>query len=212
MFFSQRDPRWADVKLGTSGATIGGMGCLDTSAASILDGFGVQTDPGRLNRWLARNDGFIQGSLFVFAAIEALGVQLEAVIDCSRQPAPMDLVAQALDLGQGVVALVDFRPGGSVNQHWVRILAYDAEEEDCRIVDPWMPPGYELYWLMARYAVPAWDDPARAIFRLAMYSWPGRTSASAFGVRGVGRDFCQERLYRRPGAVRRLLGRMGLAR
>lgn len=165
--FSQRDPRWADVRLGVGQEHIGASGCLMTCVASLLvDVVGLDTDPGRLNRWLARNKGYNDGNLFVFSSVASLGLQLEDVIPCPG-PAPMDKIKATLAVGGGVIVKVDFDPGGAIQQHWVRVL--DVLADDCKIMDPWLPPGSEIYWLMPRYATPTWPNPATAILHVALY-------------------------------------------
>jgi hypothetical protein len=166
MHFWQRAPRFAGIRLGFSEHTIGSQGCLLCVVAEIL-AYVLGTDPARLNRWLARHGGFVDGCRFVFRAVEPLGLRLVQVVDCLSTPAPMDMVGQALGRGEFVLAMVDFAPSmRKLQQHWVRILSCD--EDDCVISDPWLECG-EIS-LMARYALPSWDDPSRAIFRLAVYS------------------------------------------
>jgi len=178
MNYSQKHPQWKDVPLGTSYTTIGGYGCLLCSLASyiaesditIRDGQIV--DPGVLNRWLALNNGYAQGNLLIFNAVERIGLRLADYITCANKPAPMSELAAALDRGAGVLIEVDFQAGGALNQHWVRLLKlYDDE---ALIVDPWLPPEYEIRWLMASEyghpkGKPPWSDPARAIYRAAIY-------------------------------------------
>lgn len=172
--FSQRDPRWSGETLGTGPLTLGQAGCLVTAAASLLcDVVGVQTDPRRLNAWLTCNAGYVDGDLFVFAALEGLGAAFDHFEYCELYAAPIGEVAQALVAGRGVLARVDFSPGGSVQQHWVRILDVIGDPEkpgaDCLIMDPWQLPGSEVIKLLDKYGAPGWDA-ARAIFTLATYS------------------------------------------
>lgn len=166
--FSQADERWGRVNLGTGGGhTLASAGCLVTAVAGMLaDTFEVMTDPGRLNRWLCRNGGFVYGNLFVFDSLRQLGIA-SAVVDCELTPAPIDEVAVMLDAGGAVLAEVDFYPGGTVQRHWVRILR--VVTDDCEMHDPWLPPGSGMYSLMARYGHYSWPGPARALFRLAFY-------------------------------------------
>src|SRR3972149_5513680 len=160
--FSQRDPRWADIHLGTGQETIGQAGCLMTCVASLLvDVCGVETDPGRLNRWLACNGGYRDANLFIFSSVAPLGLKLTDVIPCLSDPAPMERMVATLVGGGGVIVKGDFAPGGAIQQHWVRLL--DVGAEDCRIADPWLPPGSVEYWLMPRYSIPEWPNPERAI-------------------------------------------------
>ncbi len=43
--YSQRDPRWANLKLGTSGLTIGRYGCTTTGIADLSTYFGDNLTP-----------------------------------------------------------------------------------------------------------------------------------------------------------------------
>jgi len=181
--FSQRDPRWADIRLGLSGQeTIGLAGCLMTCVASLVrDIAGLDTDPGRLNRWLARNGGYLDGNLFVFASVAKLGLKLKDVVPCMQTAAPVGRITETLAAGGGVLVKVDFDPGGAIQQHWVRVLELKAD--DAVVMDPWLPPGNEVYWLMPRYAIPAWPDPATAILHIALYERGNTPEADATQVR-----------------------------
>ncbi len=199
--YSQVDPAYKGIALGTSTSTIGGVGCLMTSLASGLTDLGVTIngrvpDPPQLNRWLARNGGFVNSAggttnanLLVFGVVNRLaGVRLAKFVDCRKTSAPMTEIAGAIAAGKVVLVEVDFTPGGTLQQHWVRLLperpgVSPAETlvflgSDARIMDPWMPPGSEFRWLMTCYALPGWDTPARAIMRVAIYE-PTEESPSA---------------------------------
>lgn len=166
--FSQRDPRWADIHLGTGQETLGQAGCLISCIASALcDVAGYDTDPGRLNRWLARHDGFARLNHFVFASVAPLEMALQDVIPCPG-PAPMDKIVATLNAQGAVIAKVDFEPNDrAVQQHWVRVL--ELSGEDCIIMDPWLLPGCEVYYMLPRYARHDWANAAIAILHLALY-------------------------------------------
>ena len=69
--FAQGDPRWALDPLGPTEATLHAEGCAVTSAAMVLASYGIDTDPGRLNRFLASHEGFTpQGWLYWEKAAE----------------------------------------------------------------------------------------------------------------------------------------------
>lgn len=55
--FLQGDPRWGGDHLGATEDSFASVGCAVTSAAMVLAGYGVDTDPGRLNRFLTKLDG-----------------------------------------------------------------------------------------------------------------------------------------------------------
>lgn len=174
--FSQRDPRWATELLGTSDITIGAAGCLLTCAAGLLADAGVGTDPGRLNRWLVANGGFVDDNLFVFQSIIPFGVTLVDLIFCPRTPAPVDVLAEHLAQGHAVIAEVDFTPGGIIQPHWIRLL----NVHDRIILDPWQLPGQEMTDLR-NYCAPGWDV-ARAIMVFAIYTIAARNVGSSIPI------------------------------
>lgn len=55
--FFQGDPRWEVDPLGASSGTLGAEGCAVSSAAMTLAGYGVDVDPGRLNKFLTALPG-----------------------------------------------------------------------------------------------------------------------------------------------------------
>jgi len=71
--FAQGDPRWRRDLLGQTPATIHAEGCAVSSAAMVLASYGIDTDPGRLNRFLTQHGGFTpQGWLYWEKAPEIL--------------------------------------------------------------------------------------------------------------------------------------------
>jgi len=148
--FSQRDPRWSRNTLGTSALTIGEAGCLITALATILVDWGVNTDPGRLNRWLRDNAGYQDGARLRFYAPAGLGADLVEIIACRYTPAPAATLLDYIALGYAVLIEVNARPGKPHASHWTRLT------ETGQVMDPWQPPGNEVVPL-ARYALPGWD-------------------------------------------------------
>lgn len=55
--FLQSDPGWGGDQLGPTEDSLASAGCAVTSAAMVLAGYGVDTDPGRLNAFLNSLDG-----------------------------------------------------------------------------------------------------------------------------------------------------------
>ncbi|MBN1248875.1 MAG: hypothetical protein JXC32_14535 [Anaerolineae bacterium] len=203
--FSQLDDAWKRVMLGESSTTIGANGCLLCSVASGLADLGVQiqglpADPPRLNRWLARNKGYVaprsqtrERSLFVFDSMQPLGVKMVDYIDARRRSAPLDVIEKALAADDLFVVIhVDFSPGGTAQQHWVRAVAW--YEHDIKVMDPWITGSTQESYLMTRYALPSWDDPSRAIYRIAVYqAVDPETTYPTSGV--TTRTIVQEQLY-----------------
>lgn len=63
--FAQADPRWAQDLLGPTASTMGSEGCAVSSAAMVLAYYGVNVDPGLLNKFLTDHDGYTpQGWLY----------------------------------------------------------------------------------------------------------------------------------------------------
>jgi hypothetical protein len=161
--FSQRDPLWASKRLGTSPLTIGKAGCLITCVSGLLCDFGVATDPGRLNTWLIATRGYVDDNLFVFKSVEPYGVTFEGLTVCRAKPAPLQTIEGALSSdNRQVIVMVDFNPGGAIQQHWVRLLTNTDD-----ISDPWRLKGSEQRNL-SDYFAPGWDA-ARAIMAVAIY-------------------------------------------
>ena len=176
--FSQRDPRWADERLGTGELSIGQAGCLLSSVAALLASWGYPTDPHRLNEFVRQSFGFVDDNLFVFASVDGLGCRFVELVNCELVAAPVAKLREAIAAGYGVVACVDAVPGGTLQRHWVWLCgdpstAAAASAQDDKqglvwtIVDPWMTPGRELRDLSA-YLAAGWD-PARGIFAAAIY-------------------------------------------
>jgi hypothetical protein len=194
MEFSQRDSRWAEDRLGSSQVTIGKGGCLLTAAATMVADWGTETDPGRLNNWLRSHGGFADGSLLLFGAFAELGAQFTDYTDCKTVPAPIQRIRNALRVGNVVFVAIDWSPGGSVQTHWVRVLALD--EHDGLLMDPWQAPGKGLVKL-STYLAPDWDA-ARGIFEVAFYR--KASGASSARESGAQHSAHQRQLYVRTHA------------
>jgi len=55
--YFQADARWAQDLIGASPSTLGAEGCAVSAAAMTLASYGIDTDPGRLNHFLAALPG-----------------------------------------------------------------------------------------------------------------------------------------------------------
>jgi Peptidase C39 family len=63
--FAQSDARWGNNPLGLTPSSLGAEGCAVCSAAMVLSYYGVDLDPGRLNKFLSENEGYTeQGWLY----------------------------------------------------------------------------------------------------------------------------------------------------
>jgi hypothetical protein len=166
-YFSQADPAWKNIKLGTSTvATIGSHGCLLCDVASILTYYQKDTNPARLNDDLKRVNGFYQGSLLVYGAVTQIypdvTIDWSNYIDCSTESAPLDKIDAILQSKRLVIVKVDFKPATSeLNEHWVTIIG-KTEDGSYLIMDP--IDGSEQFF-QARYG-----DPARYIFKIVVFN------------------------------------------
>ena len=58
--FRQGDPQWSIQLLGNTASTLGAEGCAVASAAMVFSYYGIDTDPGRLNRFLTETGGYTE--------------------------------------------------------------------------------------------------------------------------------------------------------
>jgi hypothetical protein len=164
--YSQRDTEWSQDRLGSNPLTMGEVGCLVTAVSSVVtDLTSYSMAPGYLNYWLRENKGFASGNLFVFNSVAGLGLKLNEFIRAANNEMPLDKLTAALDEGAAVVLQVDSTPGGTLNQHWVRLMS--LTDRDGEIMDPWQLPGRERIKL-SKYFASGWT-PKRAIFAAAVY-------------------------------------------
>jgi len=68
--FLQKDPRWANDRLGKSSDTMGSDGCLVTATAMALGNLGFKTTPADLNKRLTATDSFTKQGWLIWSGIE----------------------------------------------------------------------------------------------------------------------------------------------
>ena len=119
--FKQCDSRWGSDRLGTSSNTICSAGCLMSSMSMALAGTGHGYNPQTLNRWLTSNGGYVSGDLFVWGAVNSLGLTYEGKVSNGQIKAKLD---------QGKVVICNVHNGG----HWV--LAYGYSGDNILVNDP----------------------------------------------------------------------------
>jgi len=162
--FSQKDPRWKDIKLGTSNSTIGGYGCLMTDATMVARYYGHDVNPAQMNQLLIDNGGYVNGNLFVFGALTDIFpdvvIDWNNFINCIDTPAPLGTIDAMLLAGYPVIVQVDFNPSDAdIDQHWVTIV---GKQGGSYIIND--PIDGARVKFEERYG-----DPSRYIFRLAGY-------------------------------------------
>ena len=127
--FAQDDPRWSDVRLGTSTDTLGDEGCAVTSAAMLAAFYGIKTDPQQLNALLTRKGGLDSEGLIDWNRVSMAGPdRMELSYDGE---ASYDLIDKSLLAGNPVIVLIPLRSGA---YHFVVIMGKDGQ--DYLIRDP----------------------------------------------------------------------------
>jgi hypothetical protein len=131
--YSQRDVRWKDHPLGTK-STIGANGCLMTCASMVCNHFGHMENPLELNDWLTSHNGYLDGNLFLWAAIERLYPDMKFA-GFAYNPTTAQIVS-AIGGGTLPIMYVDFDDSTpQVEMHWV--LGIGVMGQDVIISDPW---------------------------------------------------------------------------
>ena len=137
--FSQNDPLWKGDRLGSSG-TIGGVGCLMTDVAMLLNWYGHNVTPKTLNQSIIDNKGY-SGNLFIWQIIPVLfsdvtwGGMVSGVVNPLTKT-QMDYIKARIDEGYPVILQIDTIPSTSkLDEHWV--LAVDYDGDDFIVADPW---------------------------------------------------------------------------
>lgn len=131
--YNQRDIRWAAHPLGTK-STIGANGCLMTCASMVCNHFGHASNPLALNNWLTANDGYLDGNLFLWAAIERLYPDMR--FDGFVYNPTTAQIRAAILAGTLPIMFVDFDDSTPlIEMHWV--LGIGVTGNDAIIADPW---------------------------------------------------------------------------
>lgn len=178
---SQRDPRWADVKVGSGALTFGEVGCLVTAATMLANAFGDSLTPDKANEKLLAAHGYSNGNLLVFASVQDMSaaVVMSGFIECLARPAPLDEINRRLDAGE--LAVVELRPVFNANtdrRHWV--LLYEKNGVTYRIADPIDGKLKDL----SSYGWGKWDS-AMIITRAVFYKSTGVFQKDVITADGV---------------------------
>lgn len=133
-FFSQGDPAWANVKLGTCPETIGSAGCAITAVAMAMTSLGVEVNPRTLNDYLTNNHGYASGCLIFWGkAAEFDGSAGVGWVHIGVLGSPESL-RDGLDQGKRVIV-----KSTRFGEHWVFIAGYDGSGtnwDDFYYLDP----------------------------------------------------------------------------
>jgi hypothetical protein len=175
----QQDPAWAGAPLGSSPTeTIGSAGCAITAVTMMLRYYGIDTDPGAFNAWLAANGGYAYDDQLIWDAVTRYSGGRVAF---SGWIGPdLGIIEAELDAGRPVVAEVHL--GG--NQHFILLTGYSTDG-GLELNDPWFNDSVRLG---DRYASPGWDIVSIRTFMPADPAGPrghGRVSWLANAVAAV---------------------------
>jgi hypothetical protein len=136
--FRQSDPKWGQDKLGTTPASLAAEGCAVASAAMVLAAYGIDTDPGRLNKYLTENAGYVGTGWIVWEkAAEISGGKFEKAYE---DPPSFWLIDNNLRAGNPVIAKLRAKDG---TNHFVVICGKDGY--DYLTSDPGTAEGRGVY-------------------------------------------------------------------
>lgn len=124
---SQRDPRWAQKKLGASPLTIGRYGCTTTATCMGLSAFGIRMTPDQI---AAKQDAYTQDGLIIW---DKLGLPFRMR---SRIRGRNDQAILASLKSPDEFVLLEVADGS----HWVLATGktlFETAGKDYRIADPW---------------------------------------------------------------------------
>lgn len=165
--FSQRNPHWAHIPLGSSSYTIGTAGCAVVAAAMLGTLYEPALTPDILAIRLNATGGFTSNGLLIWAKVaEAVdGLEFVSYHRWRDGPANVAQVRDALSQGPQIIQ-VDFKPTTSApDMHFVLGLGMTEDGDDIDIIDPWT--GYRGT-LLNVYGKPGWDL-ARAVYAMAEF-------------------------------------------
>lgn len=136
----QNDEKWKNVRLGNSSETLGGWGCLLTSATMMLNGIGYNETPETVNEKMKKAGGF-QGAFFIPSVLPYIwpNCAYRDMQSCESYPAPIAQIDQALAEGKPVILQVDWNQQAGVQTHFV--LVKEKRGDDYVIYDPYKYSG-----------------------------------------------------------------------
>jgi hypothetical protein len=158
----QNDEKWKNVKLGNSSETIGGWGCLLTSATMMLNGIGYKETPETVNEKMKKAGGF-QGAFFIPSVLPYIwpNCAYRDMQSCENYPAPLAEIDAAIAAGKPVILQVDWNKQVGVQTHFV--LVREKRGDDYVIYDPYKYGG---------------DSPEKEVLLTTRYKYNGATPAA----------------------------------
>ncbi|MBE0671229.1 MAG: C39 family peptidase [Anaerolineales bacterium] len=158
----QNDDAWKKSSLGHSSETIGGWGCLLTSATMMLNGIGYNETPLTVNEKM-KNAGGFQGAFFIPSVLPYIwpNCAYRDVQPCETLPAPIAQIDAAVAQGKPVILQVDWNKQAGIQTHFV--LVKERKGDDYVIYDPYKYSG---------------DAPDKEVLLTARYKYNGAKLAS----------------------------------
>ena len=136
----QNDEKWKNTKLGNSSETIGGWGCLLTSATMMLNGIGYSETPETVNEKMKKAGGF-QGAFFIPSVLPFVwpNCAYRDMQPCESAPAPIAQIDAAVTAGKPVILQVDWNKQTGIQTHFV--LVKEKKGNDYILYDPYKYGG-----------------------------------------------------------------------
>lgn len=157
----QNDEKWKNTKLGNSSETIGGWGCLLTSATMMLNGIGYNETPETVNEKMKKAGGF-QGAFFIPSVLPYIwpNCAYRDMQPCEHSPAPLAQIDAAIAAGKPVILQVDWNKQTGIQTHFV--LVREKKGNDYVLYDPYKYGG---------------DGPDKEVLLTTRYKYNGATLA-----------------------------------
>ncbi|HZD59252.1 MAG TPA: C39 family peptidase [Anaerolineae bacterium] len=122
-FFLQNDDRWAEEEIGDSGCRMGSEGCVITSVAMLINYYGIDTDPKRLNKYLSQNGGYTEeGRIYWNKVCEFSNGKVKLTY---VGPGSYDIIDEHIRSGNPVIVKIYIY---KVIPHWVLIVGKEGQE------------------------------------------------------------------------------------
>ena len=121
--YRQRDPRWADERIGGFGESMGRVGCTICSLAMALDYYGVKMPPKELNEFLRANGGYNPRGWLRWNSVDKVSGGKLTMDYMGRPNHPV--IDRAVRNSQPVLAKVYIN---AVVPHWVLIVGKEGED------------------------------------------------------------------------------------
>lgn len=140
VYWRQKGAPWSNIQIGSSGKSIGNIGCLVTSIAILIEKSGVETgnivpfNPGTFVEALNKNGGFDRDGNLQYSPINTVVPKFEYVgrveLTGKNQTQKLKLINEYQSKGYYLAVEVK----GDTGQHWVAVMSINGS--NINIVDP----------------------------------------------------------------------------